>query len=125
MAHEDDEGPDLTNVIEKVSKHVDTRMEYLRLLMSEKLAITISKMGTVITLVVLFLLFFLFVNVAAALWLGKYYDNYAIGFGVMSGFYLLLILVYVALRKTFFEKKMQDVVVNAMYPEKDEEDEDE
>lgn len=126
MAHdEDDESPDLTRVIEKVNKHVDTRMEYLRLLLSEKVAIVMSKMGTVFIVLSLFLFFFLFTNIAAALWIGKHFGNYAIGFGSISIFYLLLAIIYLLLRKPVFEKKMQDMVVNALYPEKDEEDEDE
>jgi hypothetical protein len=126
MAHdEDDESPDLTKVIEKVNQHVDTRMEYLRLLISEKVAIVSSKMGTMIILFVLFILFFLFVNIAAALWIGKRYDDDALGFGIISLFYLLCALIYMVLRKTVFEKKMQDTVVNALYPENAEEDEDE
>lgn len=126
MAHdEDDESPDLTKVIEKVNKHVDTRMEYLRLLISEKVAIVMSKMGTMFIVLLLFLLFFLFINIAAALWIGKYFDSYAIGFGSISLFYLVAVIIYLLLRKSIFERKMQDMVVNALYPEKDEEDEDE
>ena len=126
MAHdEDDDSPDLTRVIEKVNKHVDTRMEYLRLIVSEKVAIVMSKMGTVFIVLSLFLLFFLFTNIAAAFWIGEHFDNYAIGFGSISLFYLLCAIIYLLLRKPVFEKKMQDMVVNALYPEKDEEDEDE
>jgi hypothetical protein len=123
--HEDDhDSPDLTKVIEKLTRHIDTRMEYLKLLISEKLAITISKTASVFILLLLFILFFLFINIAAALWIGKYYNNYAIGFGAISGFYLLLILIYAALKKSFFEKKMQDMIVNSVM-ENEEEDEDE
>lgn len=126
MAHdEDDESPDLTKVIEKVNKHVDTRMEYMRLLISEKVAIVMSKMGTMFIVLLLFLLFFLFINIAAALWIGKCFDSYAIGFGSISLFYLLAVIIYLLLRKSVFERKIQDMVVNALYPEKDEEDDDE
>jgi hypothetical protein len=126
MTHdEDDESPDLTKVIEKVNKHVDTRMEYMRLLLSEKVAIVMSKMGTVFIVLILFLLFFLFTNIAAALWIGKHFDNYALGFGSISLFYLVFAIIYLLLRKNVFERKMQDMIVNSLYPEKDEEDEDE
>ena len=126
MAYDDDhDSPDLTKVIEKVTKHVDTRMEYLRLTVSEKVAIVISKMGTLTIVLGLFLLFFLFTNIAAALWIGKYFDNYSIGFGSVSLFYLLLAIIYLIFRKSTFERKIQDIVINSLFPEKDEEDEDE
>jgi hypothetical protein len=128
MAHDkedDHDSPDLTKVIEKVNEHVDTRMAYLRLLVTERMAIAISKMGSAAIVFIFFLLFFLFTNIAAALWIGKYFDNYAIGFGAISLFYFLCAIIYLLLRKSVFEKKMQDTVVNALYPEEEEEDEDE
>ncbi|MDQ3109233.1 MAG: hypothetical protein M3R17_05020, partial [Bacteroidota bacterium] len=99
--------------------------EYLRLVISEKTAIVFSKMGTIFIVVMLFLLFFLFTNIAAAMWIGKHFDDYSLGFGSVSLFYLLLAVIYLLLRKSVFEKKMQDTVVNALYPEHAEEDEDE
>ncbi|CAN5175807.1 hypothetical protein BH09BAC5_BH09BAC5_23030 [soil metagenome] len=124
--HEDDEreSPDLTQVIEKVNEHVDTRMKYFRLVISEKIAMLFSSMGTIGIVLILFLLFFLFTNVAAALLIGKYFENYALGFGLMSLFYLLLAIIYLLFRKSVFEPKIQDSVINALYPENDEEDED-
>ncbi|CAN5740270.1 hypothetical protein BH11BAC7_BH11BAC7_10050 [soil metagenome] len=128
MAHDHDDhqnNPDLSEIIDKVNKHVDTRMTYGRLLISEQVAIVTSKMGTLAIVLVLFLLFFLFTNIAAALWLGKYFDNYSLGFGVVSLFYLLAAVIYLLMRKPVFEKRMQDTVINALYPEKEGEDEDE
>lgn len=122
---DDHDNADLSKVIEKVNKHLDTRLEYLRLLVSEQVAILTSKMGTLAIVLILFLFFFLFTNIAAALWIGKRYDNYALGFGVVSLCYLLIAVVYLLLRKPVFEKRMQDTVINSLYPEKDEEDEDE
>mgnify|MGYP006952672650 CR=1 FL=1 len=125
--HSDDyhDDPDLTKVIEKVTKHVDTRMEYLRLIISEKVAVVSAKMGSLVIVLVLFILFFLFTNIAAALWIGKRFDDYALGFGVMSLFYLLCAIIYLLLRKPVFERKMEDSVINSLYPENDDEDENE
>lgn len=127
MSHDSDDdqdSPDLSKIIEKVNEHVDTRLEYLRLLVSEKVAIVISKMTSAFILITLFLLFFLFVNVAAAMWIGKYYGDYAIGFGSVSLFYFLVAIIYLMLRKSVFEKKVQNSVLKSLYPENDEDDED-
>ncbi len=128
MAHhhdDDNDLPDLNKVIGKVNSHVDTRLEYIRLLVSEQVAIVTSKLLTLAIVLILFLFFFLFTNIAAAFWIGKHFDNYSIGFGSVSLFYLLIAVVYLILRKPVFEKRMQDTVINSLYPEKDEEDEDE
>jgi hypothetical protein len=127
MAHDqehDHDNPDLKKVIEKVNEHVDTRMTYLRLLISEKVAIVMAKMTTVTIVLGLFLLFFLFTSVAAALWIGKRFDDYSIGFGAVSLFYLLLAVIYLLLRKSVFERKIEDMVADALYPEEEEHEDD-
>ncbi|HET6992539.1 MAG TPA: hypothetical protein VFJ43_14495 [Bacteroidia bacterium] len=127
MSHDSDDdqdSPDLSKIIQKVNEHVDTRLEYLRLLISEKVAIVISKMSSVMILITLFLLFFFFTNVAIAMWIGKHYSDYAIGFGSVSAFYLVLAIIYLLFRNSVFEKKMQNMVLRSLYPENDEDDED-
>jgi TRAP-type C4-dicarboxylate transport system permease small subunit len=121
---DDQDNPDLSKIIQKVNEHVDTRMEYLRLLFAEKTAIIISKMSTVFFLSACFLLFFLFTNIAAAFWIGKHFNDYSIGFGSISLFYLLLAIIYLILRNSVFEKKIQNIVLKSLYPENDEDDED-
>jgi hypothetical protein len=121
---DDQDSPDLSKIIDKVNEHVDTRMEYLRLLLSEKVAVVISKLGSAFILIAFFLLFFLFVNVSAAMWIGKHFNDYAIGFGSVSLFYLLLIIIYLIFRNSVFEKKIQNMVIRSLYPENDEDDED-
>lgn len=126
MIHESDDeqdGPDLSKIIQKVNEHVDTRMEYLRLIVAEKTATVISRTATVFILITLFVLFFLFTNIAAAMWIGKYFENYAIGFGGVSVFYLVLAVIYLLLRKTVFEKKVENMVLKSLYPEDDDDDE--
>lgn len=117
--------PDLSKVVEKVNEHVETRMEYLRLIISEKVAVAIAKSTSVGIFLGLFTLFFVFVNIAVAMWIGKRYDDYAIGFGVISLFYLLLIIIYALLKKSVFEPKLEDSIIQSLYEEKEEEDEDE
>ena len=121
---DDQDHPDLSKIIAKVNEHVDTRLEYLRLLVSEKVAIVISKITSVGIVIVLFLLFFFFTNVAAAMWIGKHFNDYAIGFGSVSLFYFLLAIIYLLLRKSVFEKKMQNYIIRSLYPEEDDDDED-
>jgi hypothetical protein len=122
---EEHDHPDLSKIAEKVNEHIETRLEYLRLIISEKVAVAIAKAVSTGIIFILFVLFFLFVNVAAAMWIGKHYDNYAMGFGIISLFYFVLIIIYLLLRKSVFEKKMEDSIVKSLYAEHEEEDEDE
>ncbi|HEU4717446.1 MAG TPA: hypothetical protein VFU15_06425 [Bacteroidia bacterium] len=123
--NEGQEHPDFAGMFRRLNDHVETRLEYMRLLISEKIAIAFAKAMSGAIQAGIFLLFFFFLNVAAACWIGKHYGDYAIGFGVVSGFYFLCWLIYMALRKSVFEKKMQDSFVKALFTEQDEEDDDE
>jgi hypothetical protein len=126
MKHEtedEQDHPDLATIIQKVNEHVDTRLTYLRLNFSEKVAVVISKAGSLSIVLVLFLLFFFFLNVAAALWIGKYFGDNVIGFAAVSGFYFLISILVLIFRKSVVEKKIQDSIVKSIYPE-NEEDED-
>jgi hypothetical protein len=72
----------------------------------------------------LFVLFLLFASLAAGIWIGKLYNDYVIGFGAVGGFYLLALLIYLALRKRVFEKRMLDSVVTTLCAEHENEDDD-
>ncbi len=122
---DENEHPDLSHIVEKVHEHVDTRLEYLRLIVSEKVAVAMTKTTSLGVILSLFFLFFFFLNVAAAMWIGKHYNDYSIGFAAIAGFYLIAAFIYLLLRKSVFEKKMEDSIVKSLYAENGEDEEDE
>ncbi|HTL80791.1 MAG TPA: hypothetical protein VL651_03755 [Bacteroidia bacterium] len=128
MKHDNEEEhdhPELSDLISKVNDHVDTRMQYLRLIVSEKIAIAASRLYSSTILLVAVIFFFLFISITAALCIGKHYGDNVVGFGAVSGFYFICLIIYMLLRKPVFEKKMQDNIVRSMFEErKEEEDED-
>jgi len=117
--------PDISRIVHKVSDHVETRIEYVRLILLEKLSIAFVKMASTGIIFALFLLFFFFLNVAAAFWIGRHYNNNAIGFGMMALFYLTAALIYLLFRKPVFEKKMLDSVIASLFAEQENSDDDE
>src|ERR1041385_5540349 len=116
--------PDISRITKKIHDHIDTRLEYLRLIISEKITLALVRMASSAIVICLFLFFFLFVNIAAGFWIGKTFDNYAIGFGIVALFYFAATLIYLALRKSVFEKKMANSIIKSLF-EEEEEDEDE
>ena len=117
--------PDLSKITGKIHEHIDTRLEYLRLVMSEKITLALVRIMSAGIVLCLFLLFFLFVNVAAAIWIGKHYNDYAIGFGSIALFYFLAALIYLMLRKSVFEKKMANSIVKSLFEEEGEDEDEE
>lgn len=120
----DQDDPDFPKLVTRIGDHLETRLEYTRLVVFEKIAVASVKTASAGIMLKLFSLFFFFLSVAMAAWIGRYYDDYVIGFGAVALFYLLVLLVYLALRKLVFEKKMLDSVVTTLCAEHENDDDD-
>ena len=72
-----------------------------------------------------FLIFFislcilLFISFAGAWWLGDIVQNRALGFLIIAGFYLLIILVLVLMRKKVISPFIKNTLIRKIYEEKD------
>jgi uncharacterized membrane protein YqjE len=120
--NESQDHPDISKITGKINDHIETRLEYLRLVISEKVTLALVRMMSMGILLGLFLLFFLFINVAVAIWIGKHYSDYSIGFGAIALFYFVAGIFYLLLRKPVFEKKMADSIIKSMFTEEEEEE---
>ena len=74
----------------------------------------------VVALLGFFLLFFL--SMSAGFYLARLFDNEAIGFLIVTGFYLLLFAIVISRKKDFMEKYIIDRVIGEL-TRKDGEDE--
>lgn len=60
----------------------------------------------------------LFLSVAAAWWLGDVFNSPALGFLSIAGFYVLLIIILVALRKKVISPFIKNSLISKIYEEK-------
>lgn len=81
-----------------LSEIVDHKVESIKLSVAEKSALTISKVVT-IAVMAFFGSFFLFFGLIALAFLLADADNYARGFGIVSGVMLLLLIIVFVLRR--------------------------
>jgi len=61
----------------------------------------------------------LFTSFAGAWWLGDVVQNRALGFLLIAGFYLLIILVLVLMRKKIISPFIRNTLIRKIYEEKD------
>jgi len=92
----------------------------LTLLNAADKATTIAA-STLASIVICFLGFFvlLFGGIALAIWLGDILDNPALGYLIIAGFFLLVILIIVALRKKLVFPVIRDTLINKLYEPND------
>jgi len=61
----------------------------------------------------------LFISFAGAWWLGDVVQNRALGFLLVAGFYLLIILVLILMRKKIISPFIRNTLIRKIYEEKD------
>ena len=96
--------------------YLDTRIDLIRLELQQK--VSTALVGTIhgATLAALGLLFVIFVSIFAGLALNSALDSPFWGFGIVAGFYLLLlILVLVGVDKAAFQGLVNKVLKDTIY----------
>ncbi|HEU4860111.1 MAG TPA: phage holin family protein [Chitinophagaceae bacterium] len=60
----------------------------------------------------------LFLSIAAAWWLGVVFNSPALGFLSVAGFYLLLVIILISLRKNVISPFIKNSLIRKVYEEK-------
>jgi hypothetical protein len=74
---------------------------------------TQSMVGSFLGILTIFIL--TFSGIALALWIGKELQNYALGFLVVSGIYLFMLVIILLLRKSVIVPKLRNFIIKKMY----------
>ena len=110
---------ELKENVEDISKHVgdyiDTFFKLATINLTQKAATVTSSVihNTALCIMGLFVLFF--AGFGAAWWLGDVIDSRAGGFLIVAGFFLLLTLIFVALRKQVIFPLIRNKIIREIY----------
>ncbi|MDU0372227.1 phage holin family protein [Hymenobacter endophyticus] len=108
--------PRTDNLMGNLMGYLDTRIDLVRLEAQEK--VKTAFVGTVhgVTLGLIGLLFFVFLNLFVALLLNDVLDSPYWGFGIVAGFYLLLLIIFVVgIDKKLFQGLADKLLNNTIY----------
>jgi uncharacterized membrane protein YqjE len=108
--------PRTDNLMGNLMGYLDTRIDLVRLEAQEK--VKSAFVGTVhgVTLALIGLLFFVFLNLFVALLLNDVLDSPYWGFGIVAAFYLLLLVVFVVgVDKKLFQGLADKMLNNTIY----------
>ncbi|MCG8578706.1 MAG: phage holin family protein [Bacteroidales bacterium] len=114
---------EINEVKDDFEEYVNARLDLAKLHAAENLSRFFS--GMILKIGLFYLLFFvlLFVSLAAAFWLNHLFDGKGIGFFIVAGFYLLLALLFLALRKSLIQKPVIQSFIQLFFPKYTEYDE--
>ena len=118
MASNDDTSktPRNDSVFDNLKGYLDTRIDIVKLEAQQKVSTILVSTIHGATLAILGLLFVIFVSIFAGLALNVALNSPYLGFGIVAGFYLLLlILVLVGVDKTAFQGLANKVLKDTIY----------
>lgn len=104
------------SLIGNLKGYLDTRLDLVRLEAQEK--VKTAFVGTIhgVTLATIGLMFFLFLNIFLGLLLNDALDSKYWGFGVIAGFYLVLLVIFVVgIDKKLFQGLADKLLNNTIY----------
>ena len=97
-------------LIERVKSYIDTRIDLLKLKAIDKSSSFLSLLITMIAVILISFIFFIFLNIGIALYLGDLLGKAYYGFFIIAAFYIIVGLVLFSLR----EKLLKTPIINAM-----------
>ena len=86
-----------TDAYEHLHEYLETEKEIIRLQVVKHSSKTIGYMVAIFALFMLGFVFYLLINVSAAIWLAQYFENYFYGFlyvALANGFLLLMLAIF-------------------------------
>ncbi|GJM62357.1 MULTISPECIES: phage holin family protein [Persicobacter] len=104
------ETSNIESLVSNLTGYVESRIELAKLQVGEQAAWVLSRALISIVLIFLFGLFFLFATIALGYFLNAVLNSVYLGFVIIAGFYLLIIVLIAALRA-----KIINTIMNWFY----------
>lgn len=109
----------LGKLYDKAEQYSRTSLELIKLNAIDKSSDVISSLAVVATLAFIVAIFTLFINLGLALLIGNALGDYAMGFFIMSGFYVFVGIILYVFRKNLIKAPIDNIVVGKLMKEKD------
>ncbi|MFC1224449.1 Putative Holin-X, holin superfamily III [Pedobacter suwonensis] len=115
----------IEDLIDDAKGFLDARVEYTRLYIVEKASKIFADLVTSTTVIVCFILAFLFGSVTLALYVSDLLGSYAGGFGCVSLFYILLAVIVYLTKDKYIEKAIINIAIRKYFDKLADKEEDE
>lgn len=123
---EENKEKDIEAILLDAKEYIDTRIEYTKLSFVEKGAKLFADLITNTTVIICFVLSFLFASFTLALYLSDVLGSYTKGFGCVAVIYLFLSIIVLLTKDRYIEKVLVNLFIRKYFDkvaDKDEEDE--
>lgn len=100
-------------MIESIKKYVDNRIQLIKFELFSTLANVSATLINSFFILVIALFILLMFSLALALWLAELLENYALGFVIVGGIYLVILLMYIMISKKTIDTMVKDSIIKA------------
>ncbi len=100
-------------MLDLVKDYAGKRLDLLKMEATEKSSVTAGTLTYLSVALVAALFFIALLNVGLAFLIGHYLGNYGYGFLIMAGFYLLILIIVLLLRKTI-KNSIANMIIKAL-----------
>ena len=107
---------DINDLRKDILEYVEVKFDLIRLHTAENLSRIFSNVATIAVIGYLVSLMILFLSFAAGFYLGSLLDSDELGFLCVAGFYALLFIVFLALRKRIVEQPVIKAMIRLFFP---------
>lgn len=112
---EENKQKELEEIFSDAKDYIDTRIEYTRLTLVEKGSKIAADLVTNTTVIICFVLAFLFASFTLALYLGEVLGSYSAGFGCVAGFYLFLSIIVYLTKDKYIERLLVNLFIRKYF----------
>jgi len=110
---------DAKDILNHAGDYAETFYKLNLLRLTKKVSDVASVVVNSVLIFFISLCMLLFISFAGAWWLGDVTNSRALGFLLVAGFYLLIILVLVLMRKKIISPFIRNTLIRKIYEEKD------
>jgi uncharacterized protein YqhQ len=108
----------IDKLYQKAEQYSKTTLELVKLKTIDKTTDIISSLAVSLIMILIVAIFTVFINIGIAIWLGVVFNNMAMGFFVVSGFYLIVGLIVYLNRQYFIKTPVRNLVIKKLLESK-------
>jgi hypothetical protein len=107
---------DINDLRKDILEYIEVKLDLIRLHTAENISRIFSNVATIAVIAYLLFLIVLFISFAAGFYIGSLLNSNEIGFLCVAGFYTLLLILFLVLRKQIVERPVIKAMIRLFFP---------
>lgn len=107
---------ELNDIKKDIQEYLEVRLDLIRLQTAEKISKILSRTVNLAIVAYLMVFILLFLSLAAGYYFANRLQSNELGFLCVAGFYFLLLVIFLLLRKQIIDRPIIKAIVKLFYP---------